>query len=114
LPPIGFIRGPSNKPLNLRPIQKVAVIIRDGDPADECLRIGLGFLRTGAKVQTFILGTQTFGRCPHLPAALVRMQQGGAEHYSDNRADAARYGLVYAPLDLMADRLKSADLVISF
>jgi hypothetical protein len=99
--------------LNSRRIQKVALIIRNGDQAHACLRIGLGFLRAGAKVQTFFLGAHPPLRGCLLSAVLICMQQGGAEHFSDHRANAAGCGLVYRPIEQIADQLRSADLVIS-
>jgi hypothetical protein len=92
----------------------VVVILRDGKRADDCLRIGLGFLQAGARVQTIILRDPTRHRCPGLSTALKQLQQGGAEQFADNRIDANHYGLIYATLDQTAARLKSADLVISF
>lgn len=89
--------------------RRIIVIIREMERCAEALRTAAILRRSGASVALFCLcALEQLDRCD--AAALEKA--GGIDCYASDAAIAARMGIGCLPLNAMAERIKTADMVI--
>ena len=94
--------------------KKAAVIIRDSDQQYEGLRTSLGLLLENTRVQMFVLHHEIVTMDEAYRDNMEFIDEMKGERYSNNSANVEKYGFKHVTLADVADKIKTADVVIPF
>lgn len=93
-------------------MKRVAVIIREPDQHHEGLRAAVGLLQGQFHVQVFVLQHEIIAADEALRKDMALLDQMDGERYSDIPANVTQYGFKHASLAEVADKIRSADVII--
>ncbi len=92
----------------------IAVLIKDKDQQYEGLRTSLGLLLEMAEVQMFVLNHEIADMNEAYAENMEFIDEMEGERFSNNRANAQKYGFKFATTAEIGKMLKQASLVIPF
>lgn len=95
-------------------MRKVAVLIKDINQQYEGLRSSLGMLLYNTHVQMFVLQNEIAQMDEAYQDNMGFLDEMEGERFSDNYANAEKYGFQYKPIEEIAVMLREADLIIPF
>ena len=93
-------------------MKRAAVVIKNADQQYEGLRICVGLLLNGARVEMYVLQDEIDGQDEAYRDNLEFADEMNGRRYSNNPANVENYGFRYVTLAKMAGRLSQADVVI--
>ena len=95
-------------------MKKVAVVIRDVKQQYEGLRVSLGALLDNVEIQMFVLNHEIQNMDEAYQDNMEFLDEMEGERFTNNSANAEKYGFAHTTLKQAAQRLKAADLIIPF
>ncbi len=95
-------------------MKTVAVVIRDRTQQYEGLRTSVGALLDEARVFMVVLNHEVENMDEAYRDNMAFLDDMGGERVSNNMANAEKYGFQHATLREIAQKLKTADLIIPF
>lgn len=95
-------------------MKKAAVIIRDPEQQYEGLRTSLGLLLEDTQVQMFVLHHEIANMDEAYRDNMEFIDEMEGERFSNNSVNVEKYGFKHVTLFEVAEKIKSADVVIPF
>ena len=95
-------------------MKKVAVLIKDVEQQYEGLRSSLGMLLYETEVRMFVVNHEIDNMDEAYMDNMEFLDEMEGERFSNNRANAEKYGFKYATIEEMGEMLREADLVVPF
>ena len=92
----------------------IAVLVKDVDQQYEALRTSLGLLLEMAEVQMFVMNHEIENMDEAYSENMAFLDEMEGERYTNNAANAEKYGFKFLTTPEIAERLKAASLVIPF
>ncbi|MFH1153306.1 MAG: hypothetical protein V1793_05775 [Pseudomonadota bacterium] len=92
----------------------IAVVVRDVDQQYEALRTSLGLLLEMAAVQMFVLNHEIANMDEAYSENMEFLDEMEGERYTNNAANAEKYGFKFATTSEIGKMLKQASIVIPF
>ena len=93
-------------------MRKAAIIIKDPQQQYEGLRTCVGLLLEGIPVQMFVLHSEIEVMDEAYRDNMAFLDEMGGERYSNNSANAEKYGFAYVTMAQAAEKIQQADIVI--
>ena len=93
---------------------KIAVLVKEVDQQYEALRTSLGLLLEMAEVQMFVLDHEIANMDEAYSENMEFLDEMEGERYTNNTANAEKYGFKFLTTAEIAEKLKEASLVIPF
>ena len=95
-------------------MKQAAILIRDPQQQYEGLRISVGLLLAGMRVQMFVLHHAIENMDEAYRDNMLFMDEIGGERFSNNSENAEKYGFLHVTIAQAAERVRQADIVIPF
>jgi hypothetical protein len=95
-------------------MKKVAVIIKDPEQQYEGLRTSLGLLLEATEVQMFVMNHEIANMDEAYSDNMEFLDEMEGERYTNNAANAEKYGFKFLTTLEIAEKLKEASLFIPF
>lgn len=95
-------------------MNQAAILIRDPQQQYEGLRISVGLLLAGMRVQMFVLHHEIENMDDAYRDNMLFMDEIGGERFSNNSENAEKYGFSHVTITQAAERVRQADIVIPF
>jgi hypothetical protein len=92
----------------------IAVLVKDVDQQYEALRTSLGLLLEMAEVQMFVMNHEIKNMDEAYSENMAFLDEMEGERYSNNAANAEKYGFNFLTTSQIAEKLKEASLIIPF
>lgn len=92
----------------------IAVLVKDVDQQYEALRTSLGLLLEMAEVQMFVMNHEIKNMDEAYSENMAFLDEMEGERYSNNAANAEKYGFNFLTTSQIAEKLKGASLIIPF
>jgi hypothetical protein len=93
---------------------KIAVLVKDVDQQYEALRTSLGLLLEMAEVQMFVLNHEIADMDEAYSENMGFLDEMEGERYTNNVANAEKYGFKFLSIPEISEKLKEASLIIPF
>lgn len=93
---------------------KIAVLVKEIDQQYEALRTSLGLILEMEEVQMFVLNHEIADMDEAYSENMAFLDEMEGERYTNNAANAEKYGFKYLTTQEIAEKLKAASLVIPF
>lgn len=93
---------------------KIAVLVKDVDQQYEALRTSLGLLLEMAEVQMFVMNHEIADMDEAYSENMAFLDEMEGERYSNNAANAEKYGFKFLTTSEIAEKLNAASLIIPF
>lgn len=93
---------------------KIAVVVKDVEQQYEALRTSLGLLLAMAKVQLFVLNHEIATMDEAFSENMAFLDQMEGERYTNNAANAEKYGFTFVTTGSMGRMIGDAAIVIPF
>ena len=95
-------------------MKQAAILIRDPQQQYEGLRISVGLLLAGMRVQMFVLHHEIENMDEAYRDNMLFMDEIGGERFSNNAENAEKYGFSHVTINQAAKWVRQADIVIPF
>ena len=92
----------------------IAVLVKDVDQQYEALRTSLGLLLEMAEVQMYVMNHEIKNMDEAYSENMAFLDEMEGERYSNNAANAEKYGFNFLTTSQIAEKLKAASLIIPF
>jgi hypothetical protein len=92
----------------------IAVLVKDVDQQYEALRTSLGLLLEMAEVQMFVMNHEIKNMDEAYSENMAFLDEMEGQRYSNNAANAEKYGFNFLTTSQIAEKLKEASLIIPF
>ena len=93
---------------------KIAVLVKEADQQYEALRTSLGLLLEMAEVQMFVMNHEIANMDEAYSENMGFLDEMEGERYTNNAANAEKYGFKFLTTEEISEKLKEASLVIPF
>ncbi|MEJ2040115.1 MAG: hypothetical protein P8X55_14460 [Desulfosarcinaceae bacterium] len=93
---------------------KIAVLVKDVNQQYEALRTSLGMLLEMAEVQMFVMNHEVENMDEAYSENMAFLDEMEGERYTNNSANAEKYGFKFLTTSEIAEKLKEASLIIPF
>lgn len=93
---------------------KIAVLVKEVDQQYEALRTSLGLLLEMAEVQMFVLNHEIADMDEAYSENMGFLDEMEGERYTNNVANAEKYGFKFLSTPEISEKLKEASLIIPF
>ena len=93
---------------------KIAVLVKDVDQQYEALRTSLGLLLEMAEVQMFVMNHEIANMDEAYSENMEFLDEMEGERYTNNTANAEKYGFKFLTTSEIVEKLKAASIVIPF
>lgn len=93
---------------------RIAVLVKEVDQQYEALRTSLGLLLEMAEVQMFVMNHEIANMDDAYSENMEFLDEMEGERYTNNAANAEKYGFKFLTTPEIAEKLKEASLVIPF
>jgi hypothetical protein len=93
---------------------KIAVLVKEVDQQYEALRTSLGLLLEMAEVQMFVMNHEIANMDEAYSENMEFLDEMEGERYTNNAANAEKYGFKFLTTQEIAEKLKEASQVIPF
>ncbi|MCB2144901.1 MAG: hypothetical protein KQI81_00395 [Deltaproteobacteria bacterium] len=93
---------------------KIAVLVKEVDQQYEALRTSLGLLLEMAEVQMFVMNHEIANMDEAYSENMAFLDEMEGERYTNNAANAEKYGFKFLTTREIAEKLKEASQVIPF
>jgi hypothetical protein len=93
---------------------KIAVLVKEVDQQYEALRTSLGLLLEMAEVQMFVLNHEIADMDEAYSENMAFLDEMEGERYTNNAANAEKYGFKFLSNSKISEKLKEASLIIPF
>ena len=94
--------------------EKIAVLVKEVDQQYEALRTSLGLLLEMAEVQMFVMNHEIANMDEAYSENMEFLDEMEGERYTNNAANAEKYGFKFLTTQEIAEKLKEASQVIPF
>jgi hypothetical protein len=94
--------------------QTIAVLVKDQTQQYEALRTSLGLLLEMASVQMFVMNHEIADMDEAYSENMAFLDEMEGERYTNNAANAEKYGFTFLTTAEIGEKLKQASLVIPF
>ena len=93
---------------------KIAVLVKEVDQQYEALRTSLGLLLEMAEVQMFVMNHEIANMDEAYSENMAFLDEMEGERYTNNAANAEKYGFKFLTTQEIGEKLKEASQVIPF
>jgi hypothetical protein len=93
---------------------KIAVLVKEVDQQYEALRTSLGLLLEMAEVQMFVMNHEIANMDEAYSENMEFLDEMEGERYTNNAANAEKYGFKFLTPQEISEKLKEASLIIPF
>ncbi|MGD9367821.1 MAG: hypothetical protein PVH87_19125 [Desulfobacteraceae bacterium] len=93
---------------------KIAVLVKEVDQQYEALRTSLGLLLEMAEVQMFVMNHEIANMDEAYSENMEFLDEMEGERYTNNAANAEKYGFTLLTDQEISEKLKEASLIIPF
>lgn len=93
---------------------KIAVLVKEVDQQYEALRTSLGLLLEMAEVQMFVMNHEIANMDEAYSENMEFLDEMEGERYTNNTANAEKYGFKLLTNQEISEKLKEASLIIPF
>jgi hypothetical protein len=93
---------------------KIAVVVKGVDQQYEALRTSLGLLLEMAEVQMFVMNHEIANMDEAYSENMEFLDEMEGERYTNNTANAEKYGFNLLTTEEISEKLKEASLVVPF
>jgi hypothetical protein len=93
---------------------KIAVLVKEVDQQYEALRTSLGLLLEMAEVQMFVMNHEIANMDEAYSENMEFLDEMEGERYTNNTANAEKYGFKLLTSQEISEKLKEASLIIPF
>jgi hypothetical protein len=93
---------------------KIAVLVKEIDQQYEALRTSLGLLLEMAEVQMFVMDHEIANMDEAYSENMEFLDEMEGERYTNNAANAEKYGFKFLTTQEISEKLKEASLIIPF
>jgi len=93
---------------------KIAVLVKEADQQYEALRTSLGLLLEMAEVQMFVMNHEIANMDEAYSENMGFLDEMEGERYTNNAANAEKYGFKFLTTEEISEKLKEASLIIPF
>ena len=92
----------------------IAVLVKEVDKQYEALRTSLGLLLEMAEVQMFVMNHEIANMDEAYSENMAFLDEMEGERYTNNAANAEKYGFKFLTTEEISEKLKEASLIIPF
>jgi hypothetical protein len=93
---------------------KIAVLVKEIDQQYEALRTSLGLILEMEEVQMFVMNHEIANMDEAYSENMEFLDEMEGERYTNNAANAEKYGFKFLTTQEIAEKLKAASVVIPF
>jgi hypothetical protein len=93
---------------------KIAVLVKEIDQQYEALRTSLGLILEMEEVQMFVMNHEIANMDEAYSENMEFLDEMEGERYTNNTANAEKYGFKFLTTQEIAEKLKAASVVIPF